>query len=240
MQLNEIVQEFKRWGAIKTLQDLGLRGLNRLAAARILKGVAIETVDPEYLKLDKPYRGDFLSEAVLTEVVRNRPEYEMSERFIRQAFAKGDECYGFLDGSVLAAYGWYSNRPTAIDAPGLVLHFDERYVYMYKGFTHIEYRGQRLHAVAMARALDTYLARGYRGLVSYVEWNNFASLRSCYRIGYTDFGNISMLRLFGHYLTMADRGCKRYHFRLEHAGSGVLAERNPQTAPLSAPTDQSR
>ncbi|SPF45633.1 hypothetical protein SBA4_3400020 [Candidatus Sulfopaludibacter sp. SbA4] len=29
----------------------------------------------------------------------------MSEKFVRQAFAKGDECYGFLDGAILAAYG---------------------------------------------------------------------------------------------------------------------------------------
>ena len=220
MHLKEIVREFERFGAVKTLQDFALRGMNRFVSARILKGVRIETVHAEFLKCDKPYNGQFLSESLLAEITRNRPEYEMSERFLRQSFAKGDECYGFLDGSVLAAYGWYSNRPTAIDAPGMVLHFDDRYIYMYKGFTHVKYRGERLHAIAMTRALEAYLARGYKGILSYVEWNNFSSLKSCYRMGYADFGNIYLARLFGRYLTHADRGCARYGFRLEYAGAG--------------------
>jgi hypothetical protein len=237
MRLNEIVREFERFGAVKTLQDLALRGLNLFLPAKILKGVRIDTVHAEFLKCEPPYHGEFLSEALLTEIIRNRPEYEMSESFLRQSFAKGDECYGFLDGSVLAAYGWYSNRPTAIDAPGMVLHFDGRYIYMYKGFTHVKYRGQRLHAIAMTRALEVYQARGYKGFLAYVEWNNFGSLKSCYRMGYADFGNIYLARLFGHYLTHADRGCTPYGFRLEYAGTGGPTERRLHTARPSAPTE---
>jgi hypothetical protein len=40
---------------------------------------------------------------------------------------------------------------------------------------------------------------------SYVEWNNFGSLRSCYRMGYTDFGNIVAARIWD----------KPFGFRLE-------------------------
>src|SRR5205085_675505 len=126
--------------------------------------------------------------------IRTRPEYEMTEPFLHDAFAKGDECYAILDGSTLAAYGWYSNTPTAIDVPGLVLDFDPAYIYMYKGFAHPHYRGQRLHSIAMTRALDAYLREGFRGFVSYVEWNNFASLKSCYRMGYRHFGNVYLFR----------------------------------------------
>jgi hypothetical protein len=238
MRLKAIVDEMKRFGAVKTLQDLGLRGFNRLMTARVLKGVTIRTVDPEFLKCDKPYRGGFLSESQLGELVRNRPEYEMSGQFLREAFAKGDECYGFVDGGVLAAYGWYSNRPTAIDAPGMELHFDSRYIYMYKGFTHEKYRGQRLHAIAMTRALEAYLEKGFHGLVSYVEWNNFGSLKSCYRIGYVDFGNLYLVKPFGRYVTWADRSCTSYGFRLEHAPE-VRPEPRVQAAHFTA-SDQSR
>ncbi len=224
MRFKQIAENAERFGAIKAFQDLALRGLNVAVPARILKAIKIEAVHPEFLQCDKPYRGEFLSQAVLTEVVRDRPEYEISENFLREAFAKGDECYGFLDGPVLAAYGWYSNKPTAIHPPELTLHFDNRYIYMYKGFTHVKYRGQRLHAIAMTRALEAYLAKGHKGIVSYVEWNNFSSLKSCYRMGYADIGNIYLTRLFGYYLSHPDRGCRNHGFRLEYTGSSGLAD----------------
>jgi len=230
MHLDDIRRQIKRLGLITTLKDLTLRGLNRFHLAKVLKGVRIDQVDPEFLRCEQKYQWLSLSEEALRELTQGHPEYEMSEKFLRQTFAKGDECFGFLDGDILASYGWYSSQPTAIDAPGMVLHFDPRHVYMYKGFTHVKYRGQRLHAIGMTRALEAYLAQGYQGLLSYVEWNNFASLSSCYRMGYKDIGNVYLVRLFGHNFTFADRGCAKYGFRLEHAG----AVPNLQTPPIKA------
>jgi hypothetical protein len=215
MTLKDLGEQYQRFGATKTVQDVGLRAAHRFAQARILKGVTIDTVDAQYLNCEKPFHGGFLDEAMLLNVARNHPEYEMTESFLRQAFAKGDECYGITDGDNLAAYGWYSNVPTSIDAPGLMLHFDPAYIYMYKGFTLVKYRGKRLHSFAMTGALDAYLSRGFRGFVSYVEWNNFGSLKSCYRMGYKDFGNVYLVKMFGRYRTFADRSCAPYGFRLE-------------------------
>jgi len=166
------------------------------------------------------------------DLTRNRPEYEITDEFLRAAFAKGDECYGFLDGSVLASYGWYANTPTAIDIPALKLHFDPRYIYMYKGYTHVKYRGQRLHAIAMGRALEAYKGKGFRGLLSYVEWNNFSSLKSCYRLGYSDIGNIYLFQLFGRYRTHADRSCLRYGLHLSQAAE--LPEPRESPSPVRA------
>jgi hypothetical protein len=216
MNRKEFVEQWRRFGTVKSIQDLALRGFNRLVTTRIYKGIVIDKVDPDFLKCEKGYRGEFLDHSSLLEIARKQPECELTETFLRDAFAKGDECYGFLDGDLLVNYGWYSNRPTTIDVPGLQLHFDPRYIYMYNGVTHKKYRGQRLHAISMTRALEAFLARGFGGIVSYVEWNNFGSLKSCYRMGYQDFGNLYRMRLFGKHLTWAGRGCARYQFRLEH------------------------
>src|SRR5262249_50981302 len=94
----------------------------------------------------------------------------------------------------------------------LKLHFNPEYIYMYKGFTHDNYRGQRLHAIGMNLALREYLNRGYRGLVSYVESNNFASLKSVYRMGYKDFGTVYILKMLGEKLIYSSPGCKKYDF----------------------------
>jgi ribosomal protein S18 acetylase RimI-like enzyme len=214
MDLSQIKRNIRQFGPSKTFEDVAFRALNRGIFVRILKGVKIDAVNPEFLKCDEKYRGLFLNEAMLTEFAEG-PEYELSKRFLHQALAKGDECYGILNGDVLAAYGWYSNKPTEIDPPALVLHFNDQYIYMYKGYTHVNYRGQRLHAIAMTRALEAYLARGYKGIVSYVDCNNFASLKSCYRMGYTDVGSIYAARLFNHYFLHSDAGCERYGFGLE-------------------------
>jgi hypothetical protein len=214
MDLNEFKRNIKQFGALNAIEDVALRALNLGIFFKILKGVKIDAVHPEFLKCDEKYRGMFLNEGMLREFAE-RPEYELSKRFLDEAFAKGDECYGFLNDDVLAAYGWYSNTPTEIDPPDLVLHFNDHYIYMYKGFTHVKYRGQRLHAIGMTRALEAYLARGYKGIVSYVDWNNFSSLKSCYRMGYTDFGNIYAAKLFNHYLLHSGTGCQPYGFRLE-------------------------
>jgi L-amino acid N-acyltransferase YncA len=87
-------------------------------------------------------------------------------------------------------------------------------VYMYKGFTDDNYRGQRLHAIGMTRALRYYLATGHRGIVSYVESTNFDSLKSCFRMGYEAFGTVYLLKLFGRWFSVSSPGCRRFGFRV--------------------------
>ncbi len=127
---------------------------------------------------------------------------------------KGDYCYAILDGEKLASYGWYSTKPTSIN-PELVLYFNDQWVYMYKGYTHPGYRGQRLHAIGMAKALEAFTKKGFKGLISYVETNNFASLKSVYRMGYRNFGKVRILKIFGRYFIKSDEGCSAYDFTVK-------------------------
>jgi hypothetical protein len=143
------------------------------------------------------------------------PETRMSPGFVEEAVSKGDECFGILKGERLAAYGWYSSRPTRIDPPELRLRFHYEYVYMYNGYTHPLCRGQRLHAIGMTLALREYLGRGRKGLVSYVESNNFDSLKSCRRMGYAELGSIHVVRISGKYRAFSSAGCRRVGFRVE-------------------------
>jgi len=215
MNLKQVKRRIKDYGFTKTIRDLGLRAINRFMILKVLKVIKIERVNPDFLQCDERYRSLFLDRAALLEFSKNA-EYDLSYPFVDTASKKGDECYAILDGSTMAAYGWYSSLPTAIDLPGLQIHFDPRYIFMYKGFTHNGYRGQRLHAVGMTRALSVYLERGYKGIISDVEWNNFASLNSCYRMGYEGFGKAYVLGLGGRYFLASSPGCRQYAFGLQH------------------------
>src|SRR5262249_28103377 len=143
----------------------------------------------------------------------------MDAEFIDQALARGDRCYGAIDGDTIVAYGWYSTKPTPVTAisEDMVLHFDSAYAYMYRGYTLPAYRGKRLHGIGMARAMEAYVREGSRGLVSVVDAANFASLASCYRLGYRSFGQIICARIAGQYFTFATGGCEEYSFRIDPA-----------------------
>ena len=204
----------ERHGLLGALYDLALKAVNSLVRVKILRGVWIERVDPAFVRCPEPYTSMFLTEETLRRFARD-PESNMSESFLEEALSKGDACYAILDGATLAAYGWYSTKPSRIDPPDLILKFSPDYVYMYMGFTHPRYRGQRLHAIGMTLALRHYLARGFKGLVSYVESNNFDSLKSTVRMGYAVFGSIYALTAFGRTFTHLSRGCDRFGFSME-------------------------
>jgi hypothetical protein len=203
-------------GLAHTVHDLALRAANRAVVIKILKGMTVESVHAEFLACPEPYRPMFLDEKMLREFGRD-PANDIPKGFLEEALAKGDECYGILAGRTLASYGWYSRGPTRIDPPELVLHPGDRYIYMYKGFTHPGHRGRRLHAIGMTLALHHYLANGFRGLVSYVESNNFSSLTSVVRMGYEIFGTVCVLKIFGAYRTLASPGWREHGVRIEPA-----------------------
>lgn len=178
------------------ITDYGIRAANRLGYFQLLKCVTIAEPPAEYLDAGPKYVCRFLTPEELFHYSAD-PANKLSADFLRDALAKGDECYAILDGAKLASYGWYSTGATEIEDGGLAISFAKGWVYMYKGYTLPAYRGQRLHAIGMARSLEEYRKRGCRGIVSYVAANNHSSLKSCYRMGYRDFGTIAIRRFGG-------------------------------------------
>jgi hypothetical protein len=233
--------KLKRQGAANLLYALGIKAVNAVVPFKILRGVMIEEPDPAYLAAPKTYVAGFLPESRLRAFAAD-PASEMSDAFLDAALGKGDECYAILDGAKLAAYGWYATTPTPIGPPELSLHFRADYVYMYKGFTDPRYRGQRLHAIGMTRALHEYRRRGLRGIVSYVESTNFDSLKSCFRMGYQVFGSIYLAQPLGRQLAFSSPGCERYAFRVElgqYTAPRAATGQSASTTPSRTQTYQS-
>lgn len=221
-KLETVARKVKRHGIGAAVHEAAVRALGAVADFKVLRGVFVAHPEPGFLECR--YEAKLIEADALREFARD-PRNEMSRVFLDEALGRGDQCYGIVDRGRLAAYGWYAFGPTPIGIPGVMLHYRLGYVYMYKGFTHVDYRGQRLHAIGMTRALAHYLARGRRGIVSYVESTNFDSLKSCFRMGYTVFGTVVIVKALGRYRSFATPGCKKYDFRVERAaneGSGGL------------------
>jgi hypothetical protein len=201
----------------KRIPGWALRPLRRIGVhlqIQIIRCFYADRVVPTLAQCPPQYVARFVPPASLRDFARD-PDLDMTQEFVAEALAKGDECFGILDGPTLAAYSWYSSKPTRAIPQELFVHFDNRYIYMYKGFTRERYRGQRLHAIGKTLALQAYMARGLRGMVSLVEVRNSDSLRSAKRIAARVVGSFFILGVFGHFLIYRTRGCRRFGVRIE-------------------------
>lgn len=200
-------------GSRPALYDVVIRAINRCIYYKNLQCLIVDSVRTRSLDLPPGFRFVRLDENALLKFSSD-PANELRAAFVRDALGKGDECYGILDGDKLANYGWYARKPTLMDNEELFLHFDPQIVYMYKGFTLDIYRGLRLHAISKTLALAEFLSRGLRGMVFYVELNNFSSLKSAYRMGARDCGRMRVVRLMGRYIVRIQHGCRQYGLTL--------------------------
>ncbi len=226
---------YKQRGWRPTAYLLMIRFVTLFGLFKILRGMLLLKVNSTYLDCPPQYTCGFLSQTQLRNYAQD-PENEMGADFLSEALNKGDRCYAILDGDKLAAYSWYSHQQTRIDPADIILDFDPHYVYMYKGLTKPEYRGQRLYLIGMNRALQWFLQRSdVRGMISYVESTNFESLRACKRLGSQIFGSTYLLRLMGRYLLLATPSCRQYGFRLMEAAAIDAKRMKPGSTPLSYP-----
>ncbi|MEZ4295220.1 MAG: hypothetical protein R3B70_09615 [Polyangiaceae bacterium] len=216
MNMHRVSDLVRRVGPGAAALDVAYRAANRVTEMQLLKAMSLtmDTVDRRFLEQAGKLSWGFVGEEALLRALGEGAGDDMDAAFVKAALARGDRCFGAADGELLASYGWYSTRPTPV-TDDLLLRFDGAYAYMYKGYTLPEYRGKRLHGIGMARAMAAHVAEGKRGLVSYVAATNFASLRSCHRLGYRDLGWILAVRVGGRIVTRASRSCQAFGFLVE-------------------------
>jgi len=201
-------------GLRNTLFYLTLKAVNKVAFAKVLTCIVAKKAHPASLLVDPKFKHGFLENEELILYSKDKSN-ELPVRFLKEAMLKGDKCYAITDQGEVAGYGWYSNKETATDIKNLIFSFDSAYAYMYKGLTKKNYRGQRLHAIGMSWALQRQLESGTKGLVSYVEAENFDSLKSCYRMGYKKVGTIIVVNMFGKNILYHSKSCKEHSIRLK-------------------------
>ena len=210
----KVRRKLRRHGLPAALYAYGMRAVNSALSFRILRALYLAQANPAFQRCPPGYSAGFASRESLYRFA-GQPATELSPEFVDRALSRGDQCFAICDGRSLAAYGWYSFRPTPAGVPGMLLHFDPQWVYRYKGFTLPRYRGQRLHGFGTILAHRHYLSRGFCGFVAYVESTNLDSLKACFRAGYRSFGSICVLQGFDRFVTFSTPGCERLGFRLE-------------------------
>jgi hypothetical protein len=175
----------------------GVRGVATSAANRLLKkGLRVDvvhmmTLDPEHMHvptLDSSFELRFLTPDDIRGFAQD-PANGLSLELADRAQRGLDLCFGVLHGDRLANYGWYAVHSVEGEhCAGVALGLPPDIAYMYKGFTHPDYRGMRMHGASMGEALRAMGDHGVERLLSSVYWDNAASLRSCDVLGYERLG----------------------------------------------------
>jgi ribosomal protein S18 acetylase RimI-like enzyme len=168
------------------------QGLNRLlvrgASLDILHVILLERSAMRAHPVDTAVQARFLTPNEVRRFARD-PANHLSPEFADRADGGLDFCYGAIHGDRLASYGWYALGSVEPEhAAGAALGLPPDVAYMYKVFTHPDFRGRRLNAACMEGALEALGPRGVDRLVSLVYWSNEPSLRSCERLGFRRLG----------------------------------------------------
>lgn len=213
--VRSLVQRIGQHGLRNTLQWAALSVLDRVLGVRVLRALVVEAINPGWRAAADPYAHGFAIPRTLRRFASN-PANGMSPFFVADAIARGDRCYAICEGASPVSLSWYSTRPTRIELADMVLHFDMRYVYMYKAHTQPSHRGQRLFGAGVSHALGHYAAKGARGFISHVDGMNLDALKALRGMGYRVFGSVYIVRLFGRHFALATPGCKAFHFWLEN------------------------
>ena len=108
-----------------------------------------------------------------------------------------DVCFGTFQGDTIAGYVWFAfgsidaeyNRGASIQS-GVGLSFPQQMAFLYKGFVHPNYRGQKLYGHMIAASLQALSKQGITQILSTADWTNVSALKSCYTIGYEFLGCI--------------------------------------------------
>lgn len=178
-----------RYGIGRTSVRLITEGFKHAGILRHSRFLVLypQHVRPDAYDASLPYERCLMPAADVGRLAAQLPG-ELSPEFLAGAERRGDLCYVIVDDGRLASFGWYA--PETAYLYGRRLGFSRDFVYMYHGYTHPDYRGQRLHALGLAGALSRFCDVGKRAIISTVNATNYRSLNSVERLGFRHCGNI--------------------------------------------------
>jgi len=199
--------QINRFGYQKTISDI----LQRIAY-RIIKGELFYYFELPSDAIHKiafntaalPYSFGFLGiDQLLT--LRIPEDMEVDHAFLEQAFAKGNKCFGVIDGDILAHFSWYATSPTHV-VGNLKFQFPRDKVYMFNAFTSNRYRGKKLYPLAVTQAVKSYIDKGFIGALTIINANNYSSISAVEQIGFSPIGKLYVSSA-GRSYVYASNGC---------------------------------
>lgn len=154
----------------------------------------------DQLSLPEPTDSEVTFRFLTADDVRHfafNPENELDPGLASRLVLGRDACFGAMIGDRLAAYAWIAfgsiesthNRGSDLRS-GVALSFPDHQAFLYKAYTHPDFRGRQLYSGLSRSALRALSARGITELILTADWTNRSALGSCTRAGCRSLGKI--------------------------------------------------
>jgi len=116
----------------------------------------------------------------------------------RQRFADGDRCVVAVADNRVIGYEWFSEGASHHETGwGYRIAIPGGYVYAYDAFVDAAYRNTGVWLRFKAHLADWMAARGKRGVLTFVDYGNWPSLRTHLRFGFEPADTVVALRVLG-------------------------------------------
>ena len=139
----------------------------------------------------------FATEADLPMLIK----LQQKEETFRERFAEGDRCVVAIADGRIIGYEWFSERTIHYESSwGYSIQIPGGFVYAYDAFIDPDHRNTGLWLRFKAYLGDWMIERNKRGVLTFVDYGNWASMRTHLRFGFEPSGTILAFRLMG--LTM--------------------------------------
>jgi hypothetical protein len=135
------------------------------------------------------------------------------DAFLIDRFKEGDVCLLAYVGQELAGYTWVHSKCRPLLLPGLRLEIPQGYIYNYAGFTLPRFRGLRLQSRRHYEVISNSRWSGSKGLVGYVDFSNWASIKGQKKGGMRKIGKMWLIGGKVHFMTFLSEEVKEFGIR---------------------------
>jgi len=189
--LRHLIETRRNYGAAAAARWLSSRFAEKLLCFEISELFSLDVATlPPYVEIDPDFSFRLLSHSEIVQLAED-PSYCLAAEFVDRATFRQDLCVAAFRGERLASYSWYTRDfVEGQDHLGVPMSLPTDFAYMYNAFTHPECRGRRLFSTGVALASKTLAGQGVSKVVTTVNSSNFASLRSCRRLGFISLGQM--------------------------------------------------
>ncbi len=139
------------------------------------------------------------------------PELDLDPGFVSDALARGDLCFGALEGERLLSYAWRS-LGVAPAREGMWVRVARPHHYAYKAFTLPKWRGKHLHIAVSLASDEHFRAHGSGAEVGYNEVTNYAIGAAADYLGRRRIGYAGYLNWFGRRIPFRTRSLGKIGF----------------------------
>jgi ribosomal protein S18 acetylase RimI-like enzyme len=190
-RIGKFADDYRRFGLRTAAAGFTYRLLRRSCRMTIAHVLSLDVAD---LAQQPKLPLDFECRWLTADEVRTYASDEVNDLEVSMADRVNDGqnyCFGVLCNRRLVNYCWYSlgmiEKEHSFGA-GLALPTDT--LFLYKAFTHPDFRGRHFHPSAVCRVVQDFARRGISRVVALVESDNGPSLHCHIRLGFRRIGRM--------------------------------------------------